>query len=87
MNRLRELLDFCATFRNKPWPLEKPVVLQFPVNDICDARCRMCHVWQQKLGKQISCDELQRVLKNPLFFEIRYVGINGGEPTLRNDLA
>lgn len=87
MNRLRALLDFCATFRNKPWPLEKPVVLQFPVNDICDARCRMCHVWQQKLGKQISCDELQRVLKNPLFSEIRYVGINGGEPTLRNDLA
>ncbi len=87
MSRTRAFMDFCSSFRAKPWPLEKPVVLQFPVNDICDAQCQMCLVWQQKLAKQISCDELAAVLENPLFSEIRYVGVNGGEPTLRHDLA
>jgi len=73
--------------RRKPWPLEKPKVIQFPVNDICNSRCQMCNIWQQKLDKQITPAELGGVLRSPLFSEVVGVGVNGGEPTLRRDLA
>lgn len=66
---------------------QKPIVIQFPVNDICNAHCQMCHIWQQKIDYQITPDDLKRALSNPLFKKVRAVGVNGGEPTLRKDLA
>lgn len=81
------LLDLYRGFRQHPRPLEKPVVLQFPVNDICNARCQMCNIWKQKLGDQISPADLTQALENSLFEQVRSVGINGGEPTLRRDIA
>lgn len=83
----RARLSFRRLFARRPWPLEKPVVVQFPVNDICDSKCQMCNIWQQHLDTQISVDEVRRVLADDLFSEVRSVGINGGEPTLRQDLA
>jgi polysaccharide pyruvyl transferase WcaK-like protein/MoaA/NifB/PqqE/SkfB family radical SAM enzyme len=67
------------------WP-SKPVVIQFPVNDICNARCTMCNIWQKKRDKELTPDELRRILKDSLFSSVRYVGMSGGEPTLRRDL-
>ena len=64
----------------------KPIVLQFPVTDVCNSRCVMCNVWQRKRDKEITPEELRHIVADPLFSEIRYVGINGGEPTLRSDL-
>ena len=46
----------------------------------------MCYIWQRKRERELSADELDRILLDPLFREIRHVGINGGEPTLRGDL-
>ena len=46
----------------------------------------MCDIWQQKKGHEITPLELKTILKDPLFSEVRGVGINGGEPTLRKDL-
>lgn len=71
----------------QPYPLEKPVVLQFPVIDICNSRCQMCRIWENHQSRDITPDELRRGLRNPLYSEVRAVGINGGEPTLRKDLA
>ena len=64
----------------------KPVVIQFPVNDICNARCVMCHIWQRKRDHEITPQELRQILADPLFRRVRYVGMSGGEPTLRSDL-
>jgi polysaccharide pyruvyl transferase WcaK-like protein/MoaA/NifB/PqqE/SkfB family radical SAM enzyme len=64
-----------------------PTVIQFPVNDICNSQCQMCHIWQRKRDHDITPEELASVLADPLFREIRDVGINGGEPTLRKDLG
>ena len=69
-----------------PYALEKPVVLQFPVIDICNSKCQMCRIWENKKSVDISPDELRKGLSNPLFSEVRSVGLNGGEPTLRRDL-
>lgn len=65
----------------------KPTVLQFPINDICNARCVMCNIGYRKRDKEITPADLSRILKDPLFLNVRYVGISGGEPTLRPDIA
>jgi sulfatase maturation enzyme AslB (radical SAM superfamily) len=72
--------------RRRPWPLEYPTVVQFPVNDICDSKCQMCNIWQQKLRRQISAPEVRNLFSSKLFHRVRSVGLNGGEPTLRHDL-
>lgn len=73
--------------QRRPYALEKPVVLQFPVNDICNSQCQMCNIWQRKKTDSISTSELRRGLRNQLYSDVVAVGINGGEPTLRKDLA
>lgn len=65
----------------------KPTVLQLPVNDICNSHCIMCNIWQHKRDKEFTPDELRQILQDPLFSRVRYVGLSGGEPTLRPDLA
>ncbi|HAS3560819.1 TPA: radical SAM protein [Vibrio cholerae] len=74
-----------ATFK-RPLPLEKPTVIQFPVIDTCNSKCQMCRIWENKQSTDITLEELKIGLDNELFSEVRGVGINGGEPTLRQDL-
>ena len=64
----------------------KPRVLQFPITDICNSRCVMCNIWKHKKKDEITPSQLEEILKDPLFSRIEYVGLNGGEPTLRRDL-
>jgi MoaA/NifB/PqqE/SkfB family radical SAM enzyme/polysaccharide pyruvyl transferase WcaK-like protein len=61
-------------------------VLNLNANDICNSKCAMCNIWEQKKDFEISPKELHRILKNPLFENIEHIGITGGEPTLREDL-
>lgn len=73
--------------KSKPYKLEKPIVLQFPVIDICNSQCQMCRIWENKKSDDISPDDLRQGLRNPLYSEVTGVGLNGGEPTLRKDLG
>lgn len=83
---IRRIFELVEAFKGKPYPLTKPIFIQFPVNDICDAKCQMCNVWQQHLDNQLSLAEIEHVFSNPLFSRAIGVGLNGGEPTLRADL-
>lgn len=80
------LRDLVRAFGPKPWPLEKPTVLQFPVNDICNSGCEMCNIWTRKRDSEITPTQLDQILCDPLYSRITNIGINGGEPTLRRDL-
>lgn len=71
----------------QPFPLEKPIVLQFPVIDICNSQCQMCRIWENKKSDDLTPEQLRIGLRNPLFSEVSGVGLNGGEPTLRKDLG
>ena len=52
-----------------PHPKQRlPRVIQFPVNDICNSQCQMCHIWKQKLGRQITRDEVRAALANSFGF-------------------
>jgi MoaA/NifB/PqqE/SkfB family radical SAM enzyme len=63
------LQDLYLTTQPKPWHPRKPRVIQFPVNDVCNAKCQMCNIWQQKFDYQISPQELAIAVNNPLFSE------------------
>jgi len=64
----------------------KPTTLNLLVNDICNSRCQMCLIWKNKREKEFTPDELSTILQNRLFEDVKYVGVSGGEPTLRKDL-
>lgn len=64
----------------------KPRAISMMVNDICNSRCQMCLIWQQKKDHEISAEELRDVLDEPVFSKVDNIGVTGGEPTLRKDL-
>ncbi|MEI5639562.1 MULTISPECIES: polysaccharide pyruvyl transferase family protein [unclassified Pseudoalteromonas] len=73
-------------FEPYPFQLEKPQVIQFPVIDICNSKCQMCRIWENKQSSDITVADLQKGLTSDLFSEVSSIGFNGGEPTLRDDL-
>lgn len=64
----------------------KPVSISMMVNDICNSKCKMCLIWEQKKDTEITPDELGEILREPLFQNVSDIGVTGGEPTLRKDL-
>jgi MoaA/NifB/PqqE/SkfB family radical SAM enzyme/polysaccharide pyruvyl transferase WcaK-like protein len=82
LNKIRLL--YSTWTQNKK--LVKPVVLQFPVIDICNSKCSMCNIWRNEDDNALSVQEFRSILSDELYSEIATVGLNGGEPTLRKDL-
>lgn len=64
-----------------------PTTLSLLATDNCNSRCVMCDIWKNKSENELSAEEFGKVLRDPLFREVRHIGISGGEPTLRKDLA
>jgi MoaA/NifB/PqqE/SkfB family radical SAM enzyme/polysaccharide pyruvyl transferase WcaK-like protein len=89
-NKSRALLQLVASeirtnYLGQLLPM-KPDTLNLLVNDVCNSRCQMCLIWQNKKDKEISADELATILSDDLFSDLQYIGVSGGEPTLRSDL-
>ncbi len=63
-----------------------PEVVNMMANDICNSKCSMCNIWKRKLDDDITPSQLEQVLKDELFKNVKFIGITGGEPTLRDDL-
>ncbi|NCB69653.1 MAG: radical SAM protein [Bacteroidia bacterium] len=61
-------------------------VINLNATDICNSGCTMCNIWKQKKEFEFSAEELCEILKDPLFNNLKHVGVTGGEPTLRKDL-
>lgn len=64
----------------------KPMFISIMANDVCNSRCQMCLIWQQKKDKELSPDELGKIVNDPFFGQVKHIGVTGGEPTLRQDL-
>ena len=63
-----------------------PKVIQFPITYKCNSRCVMCNVWEMDHKNEMTADEIGRYMKDPIFKNVHSVGINGGEPSLINEL-
>lgn len=86
LRKVRRFIHGLRQAQPKP-PQVAPEVIQFPVNDICNSRCQMCDIWKQKQGRELSPEEVREIFSRDLFRNVKGVGINGGEPTLRQDLG
>jgi len=64
-----------------------PTVLIFNVSYKCDSKCVMCNSWKMPYHDDLSTEEYRETFKSPLFESIEYVGVTGGEPTLRKDMV
>ncbi len=69
---------------------EPPKALCLYVTYQCNFRCLMCGIWQINKDNDVAPDmtpeEIETVLSDPLFRRLEFVNINGGEPNLRTDL-
>lgn len=63
-----------------------PTILSYLITDQCNSHCITCNVWRMSQNRSLSSDTLLDTLSDPLFKEIRHVGISGGEPSLSADL-
>lgn len=78
--------NWIQPFYKKPF---LPRTLCFYVTHRCDSHCVMCGLWKQEPKSEmseLSLGELERIFSDPLFSKIKHFDINGGEPTLREDL-
>jgi MoaA/NifB/PqqE/SkfB family radical SAM enzyme len=68
-----------------------PKTLVIYVTYRCNSRCIMCGIWENQglydAAEELLPDELDRILSDRLFAGIEHLNINGGEPTLRDDLS
>lgn len=74
-------------------PLKKrpalPRALCLYVTYQCNMKCRICGIWRNKPHRsspELTSEELLQVLADPLFSNLEFININGGEPNLRLDL-
>lgn len=66
-----------------------PRAMHFISTHRCNARCVMCGIWKETgtRAEELSPEALSEILGDRLFSCMEYVGISGGEPFLRDDLA
>ena len=64
-----------------------PKVIQFPITYKCNFDCIMCGMRSLITKQDFSLEELDIVLSDKLFSRVESVGVNGGEPFLRNDIV
>lgn len=64
----------------------KLTTLNLSVTHKCNSHCKMCNIWKENSSEELSKEDLKRITQDPLFSNIKYVGISGGEPSLHSDL-
>jgi radical SAM protein with 4Fe4S-binding SPASM domain len=61
-------------------------LIEFTVTSRCNARCRMCHMWQRK-DPDIPLAKVREILGSRMIKDsVVNLVLTGGEPTLREDL-
>jgi len=64
----------------------RPVMAVFEINLRCNSRCGYCDLPLNEGRYEMSRDEIHRVFTDLYATGLRYVFVQGGEPTLRRDL-
>lgn len=64
-----------------------PDTLQLLITKKCNSHCVMCNIWKNQSVPDLEADEIAAILGDKLFNKISGIGINGGEPTLREDFS
>ena len=65
------------------------MVLEFINIDVtsrCNLRCKMCFDQEKRIEKEMSFDDLKKLIFSAIVLGVKRVNLSGGEPFLRNDL-
>lgn len=66
----------------------KPQKIWLEATDKCNSRCTHCSIWNKKSTENpLSPAEIEKIFKDPIFSELEYVIISGGEVVLRPDIV
>lgn len=63
-----------------------PKIIQFPITYKCNFDCVMCGMKNLIHKDDFSSNDIRQILQDKAFSKIEGVGLNGGEPFLKNDL-
>lgn len=66
---------------------EYPTTIQLPITYLCNFDCVMCGMKGLIKKPHFTPKELATILQDELFKNVKSVGLNGGEPFLRDDLV
>ena len=67
--------------------IPRPEYLVYEVTNACNSRCRHCHIWKNKPAENIlTANEIERILGDDLFSDLKLVLLTGGEPVLQTDI-
>lgn len=67
--------------------LLKPKWIWFEATDRCNSHCVHCSIWRKKPTENVlSVKEIKKVFSDPLFQNLEYIIVSGGEPVLREDI-
>lgn len=59
----------------------------YETTDACNSRCLSCNIWAAPTTKDpLTVEQLERILRDPLFDSLEDFIITGGEPSLRKDI-
>ena len=64
-----------------------PTTIQLPITHLCNFDCVMCGMRHMVNRQDFSAEELSIILQDKLFSQVRYIGVNGGEPFLKPDIT
>lgn len=59
-----------------------PNEVQIALTYHCNSKCIMCNIWKMKPKNELSYQEWQRLMTDPIFNKTRKLSITGGEATL-----
>lgn len=65
---------------------KNPNTIQLPITYKCNFDCVMCGMHHMVGRSEFTAEELGAILEDKLFDEVEYIGLNGGEPFLKNDI-
>ena len=66
--------------------INKPLIINLPITEICDSKCVMCNVWKDPKTDEFIPEKLYLKFSNPFYSNVKHLGISGGEPTLNEFL-
>ncbi len=82
---IRELKYLKKIIRSSFGRLDFPHKISYIVTYRCNLRCKMCNIWKKKNDVEMPMGEIDEFFKRSNSFS--WVGITGGEPFLRPDIA
>ncbi|MCW3129987.1 MAG: radical SAM protein [Methanophagales archaeon] len=74
---------YASIVKNQEIP--PPLCVEFEITNQCNTRCIMCDRWKWRREKELSHEDIKKILSSLYNFGVKSIIFSGGEPTLRDD--